>query len=103
MTLKNTLTPFSAAETKKESSICVSDNLSDFIAQYCDAYLKSNKTFSNKGGLYPLLISEIDRSLFQIILLHTKGNQSQTADILGINRNTLRKKLKSLGFNHERK
>ncbi|HQS83484.1 MAG: hypothetical protein B7Y25_00870 [Alphaproteobacteria bacterium 16-39-46] len=103
MTPKDNITPFSVLDKKENTSVFFSDNLSDFIAQYCDSYLKNNDTLSNKGGLYPLLISEIDRSLFQSILNYTKGNQSQTADILGINRNTLRKKLRSLGFNHEKK
>ncbi len=103
MTPKDIHTPFSALEKKENPSVFGSDNLSDFIVHYCDSYLKNNDTLSNKGGLYPLLISEIDRSLFRSILNHTKGNQSQTADILGINRNTLRKKLRTLGFNHEKK
>ncbi|MBS0185303.1 MAG: DNA-binding protein [Proteobacteria bacterium] len=103
MSFKDTLTPLSTLEPKEKNTFLNSITLTDFIAQYCDSYLNNNNSFSTKGGLYPLLISEIDRSLFQKVLEHTKGNQSQTADILGINRNTLRKKLKNLGFNDEQK
>ena len=39
-------------------------------------------------------MSEVELPLFRTVLEHTDGNQSQAAEILGINRATLRKKLK---------
>ncbi len=47
------------------------------------------------GDLYDLVLGEVERPLFKVVLDYTRGNQSQAADILGINRGTLRKKLKS--------
>lgn len=47
------------------------------------------------GDLYDLVLSEVERPLFQTVLKYTDGNQSRAAEILGINRGTLRKKLKS--------
>ena len=47
------------------------------------------------GDLYDLVIGEVERPLFQAVMDYTQGNQSQAAGILGINRGTLRKKLKS--------
>jgi Fis family transcriptional regulator, factor for inversion stimulation protein len=44
-------------------------------------------------NLYSLVLKEIERPLFQAVLKFTKGNQSKTADILGLSRGTLRKKL----------
>ena len=46
------------------------------------------------GDLYGLVMSEVELPLFRTVLQHTDGNQSQAAEILGINRATLRKKLK---------
>ncbi len=47
------------------------------------------------GDLYELVMSEVERPLFKAVMDYTQGNQSQAAGILGINRGTLRKKLKS--------
>jgi Fis family transcriptional regulator len=47
------------------------------------------------GDLYDLVISEVERPLFKAVMDFTDGNQSQAAGILGINRGTLRKKLKT--------
>ena len=47
------------------------------------------------GDLYELVIGEVERPLFQAVMDYTDGNQSQAAGILGINRGTLRKKLKT--------
>ena len=47
------------------------------------------------GELYDLVIGEVERPLFKAVMDYTHGNQSQAAGILGINRGTLRKKLRS--------
>ena len=47
------------------------------------------------GDLYDLVIGEVERPLFQAVMDYTRGNQSQAAGILGINRGTLRKKLRT--------
>ena len=46
------------------------------------------------NGLYKLVINEVELPLIQAVMNFTNKNQSQAADILGINRSTLRKKLK---------
>ncbi|MCK5697613.1 MAG: DNA-binding transcriptional regulator Fis [Gammaproteobacteria bacterium] len=45
-------------------------------------------------SLYQLVMEEVETPLLETIMKHTNGNQSQAAKILGINRGTLRKKLK---------
>ena len=47
------------------------------------------------GDLYDLVMGEVERPLFKAVMDYTDGNQSQAAGILGINRGTLRKKLRS--------
>lgn len=47
------------------------------------------------GDLYDLVIGEVERPLFKAVMDFTHGNQSQAAGILGINRGTLRKKLRT--------
>lgn len=47
------------------------------------------------GDLYDLVLGEVEEPLFKAVMDYTQGNQSQAAGILGINRGTLRKKLKT--------
>ena len=49
--------------------------------------------------LYDLVMREVEEPLFKVVMGHVQGNQSRAATILGINRGTLRKKLKEFGFN----
>ena len=46
------------------------------------------------NGLYKLVINEVELPLIEAVMAFTNKNQSQAAEILGINRSTLRKKLK---------
>jgi len=49
--------------------------------------------------LYELVMREVEEPLFKVVMGHVQGNQSRAATILGINRGTLRKKLKEFGIN----
>ncbi|HWP64424.1 MAG TPA: sigma-54 dependent transcriptional regulator [Candidatus Limnocylindria bacterium] len=46
--------------------------------------------------LHAQLLAEVERPMLRVVLAHTGGNQLRAADVLGINRNTLRKKLTDL-------
>lgn len=46
-------------------------------------------------NMYELVLKQIEQPLFEAILEHTKGNQSKAAEFLGLNRGTLRKKLRT--------
>jgi Fis family transcriptional regulator, factor for inversion stimulation protein len=48
--------------------------------------------------LYDLVLHEVEEPLFRVVMSYAEGNQTRAADILGINRATLRKKLKQLGL-----
>ena len=59
--------------------------------------------FSNIGGeqpidFYAILLEEIERPLLEVLINHTGYNQVKMANILGISRGTLRKKLKQYGM-----
>lgn len=72
------------ADRAEPLSTCVRDAL--------DAYLENMDGHEIKG-LYGLLMEEVERPLFETILRHTNGNLSHAAKILGMTRNTLRKRL----------
>ncbi len=50
------------------------------------------------NDLYDKVVARVERPLFDLVLAHTGGNQLKAAELLGLNRNTLRKKLASLGI-----
>jgi len=50
------------------------------------------------ANLYTMLMTEVEIPLLKATLEHTQGNQCRAAEILGINRGTLRKKLKQYGL-----
>ena len=46
------------------------------------------------ASVYDMVLREVERPLLEVVMQQTNGNQSRAAEVLGINRNTLRKKLK---------
>ena len=51
-------------------------------------------------NLFDTVISEIEQPMLETVLRHCDNNQSKTASCLGINRGTLRKKLKQYHIDH---
>jgi DNA-binding protein Fis len=51
-----------------------------------------------QGALYKAVMEKIEKPLLEYVLEQTEGNQLKTARILGINRNTLRSKVKKLNI-----
>jgi Fis family transcriptional regulator len=48
--------------------------------------------------LYHVVLSEIEPAILDVVMNHVEGNQTHAAEMLGINRGTLRKKLKLYGL-----
>jgi Fis family transcriptional regulator len=49
-------------------------------------------------GIYDMVITNVEKSLIASVMERTNGNQTQAADMLGLNRNTLRTKLTKYGI-----
>jgi DNA-binding protein Fis len=72
-------------------------SLKDKILELEDALLKENQ-----GVIYKSILEIVEKPLFEHILEITGGNQLKAARILGINRNTMRAKIKKLGIDVRR-
>ena len=66
--------------------------LEDIIETKLSAFVKGMRRGSARD-LHPMLISAVERPLIALALRETNGNQIQAAHLLGMNRNTLRKKI----------
>jgi DNA-binding protein Fis len=63
----------------------------------------SNMGLVGRGTLHRAVLSHVEKLLLTIVLHECRGNQLRSADILGINRNTLRKKLRDFGISLPRR
>ncbi|MDR0407270.1 MAG: hypothetical protein LBH38_04320 [Holosporales bacterium] len=88
---KNETPLFEKIDTKEEHT-GVLDGLGEALARYFKAHADGNIP----TGLYNCVIQEAERHLLYQTLVFTGNNQMRTAYILGISRNTLRKKLLKL-------
>ena len=70
-------------------------SLEDYLDWKMGDFVKGMRNGSGRN-LHPMLISAIERPLIARALHETKGNQIQAAELLGLNRNTLRKKIHAL-------
>ncbi len=68
-------------------------NLPDNIDTLLDQYF-NDLDGDQASAIYEMVINTIEKPLLLYIMNKTEGNQSKAAKMLGLNRNTLRKKLK---------
>ncbi len=65
-----------------------------FLEEKLNIYLKQTSGLKS-GNLYETIVSEVEKALINIVLRENNGNQLKSSNILGINRNTLRSKIKN--------
>jgi len=68
------------------------------VEQYLTQYFLAHGERLPPPGVYDRILQEVERPLLSICLAATRGNQIRAAQLLGLNRNTLRKKIKDLGL-----
>lgn len=74
-------------------------NLLTLIDECLERFFLEHENEIPESGLYNRIINEVEKSIFIKTLGFTNNNQSKAAKILGINRNTLRKKLETYQIN----
>ena len=79
------------------------EGLSASVARHLKRYFDLHGGVLPPPGLYPRILREVETPLIEIALDATGGNQAKCAELLGINRNTLRKKLTELDIHVTRR
>jgi two-component system nitrogen regulation response regulator GlnG len=72
--------------------------LSKTVEQHLATYFSAHAGGLPAAGLYQRVLREVERPLITLTLQATKGNQIRAAEVLGLNRNTLRKKIRELNI-----
>jgi Fis family transcriptional regulator len=70
--------------SKRHIEECIRDSLENYFKDLRGA---------EPHSVHAMVMSTVERPLLDVVLKHADGNQSRAADWLGINRNTLRRKL----------
>ena len=81
------------------------NELNETVAIHVNKYFNSYDGLLPPKGVYKHILKQVEVPLIEIALVATGGNQAKCAEVLGINRNTLRKKIKDLDIlvSHHRK
>ena len=72
-----------------------SNELADCVKRSLERYFK-DMDGEKPTSIYEMVLKNIERPMIETVLGHAKGNQTLAAEMLGINRNTLRSKMQQL-------
>lgn len=71
----------------------MSNEIDECVRRILNRYLLDLDGETPCRGIYGMVIASVEKPMLEVLMQHTEGNQSEAANLLGINRNTLRKKL----------
>ena len=91
-------TPFAPPPAKGIAAVEEADDLSSAVERHLAAYFAEFRDALPPPGLYHRVLREIEGPLIGAALAATRGNQIRAAELLGLNRNTLRKKVRDLAL-----
>ena len=70
----------------------MSSELSDCVRRSLNRYFR-DLDGETPNSIYDMVLANIEKPMLEVVMKHADGNQTVAAEMLGINRNTLRKKL----------
>ena len=85
-----------SAPASLATEISNDEGLGAAVERHINDYFVAHKGAMPAAGLYDRILREIERPLIVATLVATRGNQIKAAHVLGLNRNTLRKKIREL-------
>jgi Fis family transcriptional regulator, factor for inversion stimulation protein len=68
------------------------NNLGDCVRATLERYFR-DLDGEKPTGIYQMVLAQVERPMLEVVMHQANGNQTQAAELLGINRNTLRRKL----------
>ncbi len=74
------------------------NEMASYVRKALKAYFKDLDGEEPCSGMYDMVIQCAEKPLIEMVLEYAGGNQTRTAELLGINRNTLRKKMQLHGL-----
>ena len=86
----------SPGDSAAAASASEQEPLVQAVERHIRQFLASSRDGVPMRDIYDRVIAEVERPLIQMTLAATKGNQIKAAAMLGLNRNTLRKKIRDL-------
>jgi len=78
---------------KLNSKYCLSDNVREALETYI-----VDLDGHDASDLYDLFLEQVEKPLFEVVMDNTDGNITKASDILGMNRGTLRTRLRKYGL-----
>ncbi|PPC79069.1 DNA-binding transcriptional regulator Fis [Pokkaliibacter plantistimulans] len=100
LTKLNTQDTLNESPTKVHTAVVpqeTAQTLRDTVARSLDNYFKQLDG-QPVSDVYEMVLAEIEQPLFETVMHYTKDNQTKASQVLGLNRGTLRKKLKQYGL-----
>lgn len=83
--------------TKKNKQNYKTNGLSDNVRDAMEKYFEDLDGHP-PNDLYDLVISQVEKPLFETVMYYTRGNMSRASELLGLNRGTLRNRLIKYGL-----
>jgi Fis family transcriptional regulator len=73
------------------------ESIQDAVAESLEKYF-TDLGEQSPSNIYEMVVATVEKPMFEAVMARAAGNQSMAAEMLGINRNTLRKKLQAHGL-----
>ena len=83
--------------TKKNTQNVKTNGLSESVREAIEKYFEDLDGHPS-NDLYELVMTQIEKPLFETVMNHTRGNMSKASELLGLNRGTLRNRLIKYGL-----
>jgi len=85
--------------TKKNTQNYKADGLSENVRVAMEKYF-ADLDGHQPSDLYELVLEQIEKPLFDVVMQHTRGNMRRASELLGLNRGTLRNRLIKYGLDN---
>ena len=83
--------------THEDDCLLGENDVAKYVRKAVDDYFKDLDGENPSCAVYDMVMNCVEKPLIEVVLQHAGGNQTRAAELLGLNRNTLRKKIQQHG------